>query len=146
MTTARIAFAALLAAASAGPARSQAFDPGPPGTAVGSSMSGARIGGHRPVRTPFAVPNAPVFGDTVEERAYGRDYDDSTLRPRVPRPDADGASTRLRAREGSSVIRPDTAGDFARSDPGVLNRSGVTRPIAAPGRARIVPNRAPAPR
>lgn len=116
----------------------QPFDPGPPGTSVGQSMSGAPIGGYRPLSRPLSIPNAPVFGDTVEERAYGRDYDNSYLRPRVVRPDADGNSTRLRAAEGRSSIGPDTAGDFARSDGSVINKSGVTRPISPPRRARIV--------
>jgi len=142
MTIARL-FPALLVLGAAVPVAAQPFDPGPMGTPVGSSMSRAPIAGHRAVAPPLAIPNAPVFGDTVEERTYGRDYDNSYLRPRVARPDADGASTRLRAAEGRSSIQPDTAGDFARSDPGVINRSGVTRPISPPGRARIVPRSAP---
>ncbi|WP_156417985.1 hypothetical protein [Aureimonas sp. AU4] len=122
------------------PALAQPYGFGPPGTPAGSSMSGARIGNYRSPRASVAIPDAPVFGDTPVERAYGRDVDDSFLRPRVPRPDADGTSTRLRAAEGRSTLQPDTAGDFARSDPSVLNRSGVTRPISPPRRARIVPN------
>lgn len=122
----------------AAPALAQPFDPGPMGTPVGSSMSGAPIAGHQRERPPLAIGNAPVFGDTVEERTYGRDYDNSYLRPRVAKPDADGASTRLRAAEGRSTIEPDTAGDFARSDGSVINKSGVTRPISPPRRARIV--------
>ncbi|MBB3950687.1 hypothetical protein [Aureimonas jatrophae] len=122
------------------PALAQPFGFGPPGTPAGSSMSGAQIGNYRSPRAGIAIPDAPVFGDTPVERAYGRDVDDSFLRPRVPRPDADGATTHLRAAEGRSTIRPDTAGDFARSDPSVLNQSGVTRPISPPRRARIVPN------
>lgn len=122
----------------AAPAVAQPFDPGPPGISVGQSMSGAPIGGYRPVRRPLSIPNAPVFGDTVEERAYGRDYDNSYLKPRVVRPDVDGTSTRLRAAEGRSSIGPDTAGDFARSDGSVINKSAVTRPISPPRRARIV--------
>ncbi|WP_156421271.1 hypothetical protein [Aureimonas sp. AU40] len=123
-----------------GMAQAQPFDPGPPGTPVGSSMSGASIAGAPKVRAPLAIPNAPVFGDTVEERQYGRDYDNSYLKPRIPRPDADGTSTRLRAREGDPAIGPDRAGDFARSDGSVINESGVTRPLTPPRRARIVPN------
>ncbi|WP_279482027.1 hypothetical protein [Aureimonas sp. SK2] len=130
--------AALVLASTAGTALAQPFDPGPPGIVTGQSMSGAPIGGYRPVRPPVSIPNAPVFGDTVEERAYGRDYDDSYLRPRVVRPDADGSETRLRAAEGRSTVEPDTAGDFARSDGSVINKSGVTRPISPPRRARIV--------
>ncbi|WP_019998057.1 hypothetical protein [Aureimonas ureilytica] len=129
-----------LALLGSGAARAQPFDPGPPGTPVGSSMSGAVIPGAPRVRTPLAIPNAPVFGDTVEERQYGRDYDNSYLKPRIPRPDADGTSTRLRAREGDPAIGPDRAGDFARSDGSVINKSGVTRPLTPPRRARIVPN------
>ena len=121
-------------------AKAQPFDPGPPGTPVGSSMSGAAIGGSSKVRPPLAIAPAPVFGDTVEERTYGRDYDNSYLKPRIPRPDADGTSTRLRAAQGRSTIQSDTAGDFARSDGSIINKSGVTRPIAPPRRARIVPN------
>ena len=129
--------AALLPASAA---LAQPFDPGPPGTPVGSSMSGATIAGAPKTRTPLAIPNAPVFGDTVEERAYGRAYDNSYLRPRIHQPDADGSSTRLRALEGSSTLDSTRAGDFARSDGSVINKSGVTRPISPPRRARIVPN------
>ncbi|WP_294641130.1 hypothetical protein [uncultured Aureimonas sp.] len=120
------------------PATAQPFDPGPQGSVVGQSMSGAPIGGYRAPSRPLSIPNAPVFGDTVEERTYGRDYDNSYLRPRVVRPDADGTSTRLRAAEGRATIGSDTAGDFARSDGSVINNSGVTRPISPPRRARIV--------
>lgn len=141
-----IRFALLAAAAagllSTGGAGAQPFDPGPMGTPTGSSMSGAPIGGFRPSRPPVAIPDARVFGDTVEERTYGRDIDDSYLKPRIPRPDADGSETRLRAAQGRSTVEADTAGDFARSDPSVINRSGVTRPISPNGRARIVPNKA----
>ncbi|RIY00110.1 hypothetical protein D3218_12510 [Aureimonas flava] len=132
------AAAVALAASLAAEAGAQPFDPGPPGISVGQSMSGAPIAGYRPPSPPLAIPNAPVFGDTVQERAYGRDYDDSYLHPRIVRPDADGTSSRLRAAEGRSTIEPDTAGDFARSDGSVINRSGVTRPISPPRRARIV--------
>lgn len=125
---------------SASGAFAQPFDPGPPGTPVGSSMSGARIGGAPKTRAPLAIPNARVFGDTVEERAYGRDYDNSYLTPRIPQPDADGSSTRLRAGEGRPALDSSRAGDFARSDGSVINKSGVTRPISPPRRARIVPN------
>ncbi|WP_182086888.1 hypothetical protein [Aureimonas sp. ME7] len=119
-------------------AGAQAFDPGPRAAVPGGSIAIAPIGGYRRPAAPLAIPNAPVFGDTVEERRYGRDYDDSYRRPRVVKPDVDGSSTRLRAAQGRSTIEPDTAGDFARSDGSVINRSGVTRPIAPPRRARIV--------
>lgn len=125
------------------PSLAQPYGFGPPGLPAGTSFSGAQIGNYRSPRAPLAVPDAPVFGDTPVERAFGRDVDDSFTRPRVPRPDADGAQTRLRAAEGRSTIRPDTAGDFARSDPSVLNQSGATRPISPPRRARIVPNTQP---
>ncbi len=138
----RLAVLSALSALLRGAAMAQPFDPGPPGTPVGSSMSGAVIPGAPRVRSPLAIPNAPVFGDTVEERQYGRDYDNSYLKPRIPRPDADGSSTRLRAREGDPAIGPDRAGDFARSDGSVINESGVTRPLTPPRRARIVPNKA----
>ena len=137
MTIRRLA-ALALAPLLAGPALAQPFDPGPQGAVVGQSMSGAPIGGYRAPSRPLSIPNAPVFGDTVEERTYGRDYDNSYLRPRVRQPDADGTSSRLRAAQGRSSIGPDTAGDFARSDGSVINQSGVTRPISPPRRARIV--------
>ncbi len=63
------------------PAAAQPFDPGPQGSVVGQSMSGAPIGGYRAPSRPLSIPNAPVFGDTVEERTYGRDYDNSYLSP-----------------------------------------------------------------
>lgn len=124
----------------AAPAMAQPYGFGPPGMPAGTSMSGAQIGNYRSPRAGVAIPDAPVFGDTPVERTYGRDVDDSFLRPRVPKPDADGRTTRLRAAQGRATIGPDTAGDFARSDPSVINRSGVTRPISPPRRARIVPN------
>jgi len=141
LTTSCALAAAISVLTAVAPLAAQPFEAGPPGTVVGSSMSGAPIGGYRPSRPAVAVPGAPVFGDTVEERSWGRDYDDSHLRPKVPRPDADGAETRLRAAQGRSTIQSDTAGDFARSDPSVLNQSGVTRPISPSTRARIVPNK-----
>ncbi len=140
MSRFRLPFYAVLVASVSGPALAQPFDPGPPGVPVGSSMAGAVIPGAPKLAPPLAIPNAPVFGDTPEERRYGRDYDDSYLRPHIPQPGADGSETRLRARAGRPDIRPETAGDFARSDGSVINRSGVTRPISPPRRARIVPS------
>lgn len=133
--------AVLLLAAS--PVLAQAFGPGPMGTVPGSSMAGAPIGGSPRLRPRNQIPNAPVFGDTVEERAYGREFDDSYLRPVVPRPDLGGDETAIRATRGRSTVEQDNAGAFARSDPSAINQSGVTRPIAPPRRARIVPNKAP---
>ena len=130
----------LLCLAGAPAALAQPFDPGPAGTPVGSSMAGARIGGAPAVPTRGHIPNADVFGDTVEERTYGRDYDNSYLTPDVPQPDADGTETELEATRGRSDLNTGNAGAFARSDPSVINESGVSRP-ALGGRARIVPNK-----
>lgn len=117
----------LLAGATAAPALAQPFESGPPGTVVGSSMSGARIGG-APAVGGRRIQGADVFGDTVEERAWGRDYDDSHLRPTVRRPEPDEVPTELRAREGQPALDPLNAGAFARSGPGAIAGSAVTRP------------------
>ncbi|MFD2238401.1 hypothetical protein [Aureimonas populi] len=121
-----IAGALALLAAGGSHAWAQPFESGPPGTVVGTSQSGARVGGAVRLNTP-RVPNARVFGDTVEERAWGRDYDDSHLRPRVPRATAD-TPIELRAREGSSRLDSGRAGSFAREGPRAIGGSSVTRP------------------
>lgn len=120
--------AALLLAATtlALPAAAQPFDPGPGIIVPGSSMAGKRIGGAPPKLNNRRIRNAPVFGDTVEERYYGRDYDDSYLTPRVPRGSSDDASIQRRAREGDPRLDPGRAGSFAKEGPGALGSSEVT--------------------
>ncbi|HEX2017781.1 MAG TPA: hypothetical protein VGO17_02470 [Aurantimonas sp.] len=108
-------------------ALAQAFDPGPIGGVPGGSVSGMRIdGAPRPATGP-RVPGADVFGDTVEERAYGKNYDDSDLRPVVPRNGQEGGAIERRATEGRSDLNDINAGDFARSGPNAIGDSAVTR-------------------
>ncbi|WP_185983873.1 hypothetical protein [Aureimonas mangrovi] len=126
--------AALALALAASPplaALAQPFEAGPPGTVVGSSMSGQRIG---PPSAPLSprIANPDVFGDTVEERSWGRDYDDSHLWPVIPTPRA-APSTEMRAFEGQSRLDPARAGTFSRSGPAAIGSSEVTRPrLGAP--------------
>ncbi|MBP0614058.1 hypothetical protein [Jiella mangrovi] len=118
----------LLAAAvfMAVPAFPQPFDPGPRISVPGSSVSGMRIDG-APPKPSRGIRNAPVFGDTVEERAYGRDYDNSYLNPRIPRGVHDEDTIEMRARQGDRRLDPGRAGAFARCGPGAIGASEVTR-------------------
>ncbi|WP_102960144.1 hypothetical protein [Mangrovicella endophytica] len=136
------ALLAAVTALSAAPSQAQPFDPGPAGTPVGSSMSGARIA-PVPHRRTRGIPNADVFGDTVEERTYGRDYDNSYLTPRIPNVGRDrDVPSELRATEGRSDLNAVNAGAFARGGPTAIGRSSVTRGSAFGGpRAVIVPNK-----
>lgn len=134
VATAAMAVAALMSAAA--PAAAQAFEPGPPGTPVGSSMSGARIGGAPPSSNNRRIPNADVFGDEAEERAYGRDFDNSYLTPDIRKFPRDGVAERS-AIEGRSGLNGIGAGIYAREGPSAIGRSSVTRP-SSKGRAKIV--------
>lgn len=126
---------------SGGQALAQAFGSGPAGTPTGSSMSGARIVGAPPPLRGNRVPNARVFGDTAEERAYGKDYDDSYIRPKVRTGLRSGASNEERATEGRSELNTINSGAFSRQGPSAIGRSAVTRGsyYSRGGRARIVP-------
>ena len=117
---------ALLFVTAATPAAAQPFEAGPPGTVVGSSMANAPLAGQRSLGTP-RIPNAPVFGDTVEERAWGRDFDDSHLTPKVRRA-REAPPIALRAYEGRSTLDAARADAFARSGPTAIGGSSVTRP------------------
>lgn len=123
----------------AAPALAQPFGPGPAGTVIGSSMADIPIG-----RTPAVGANriqgAELFGDTAEERAVGRPYDDGRRNLRVRRTDPEGAPIELRAVEGRAVLDPLNSGVFARSGPTAIGASPVTRPALGarvPGRALI---------
>jgi len=137
-----LAMLTVLAAATAAPlpAAAQPYEPGPIG-GVPSAGVNPRIGGVPRVPRRVDIPAARVYGDTVEERAYGRQYDDSYLRPKIVAPQA-APSIELRATEGRSDLNTINSGAFSRSDPGTLSGSGVTRPQLRsrqiPGRARIV--------
>ena len=127
-----------------GAAAAQAFEPGPPGTPVGSSMAGAKIVGAPKQPRGDQIPNAKVFGDTAAERAYGRDFDDSYITPKVPRGIGKDRTNAARAQTGRSNVDPTNAGDFARSGPQAIGKSAVTRGSSLGsrgGRARIVPHR-----
>lgn len=117
----------------------QPYDPGPAGTIPGSSMAGKVRGAPQPGGSR-AIPNADVFGDEFEERAFGRDYDDSYLRPRVRQGIRSGRSNEERATEGRSGLGTINAGEFARQGPRAIGRSSVTRSggFSRGGRARIV--------
>jgi hypothetical protein len=135
---------ALLAALLVPPAGAlaQPFDPGPTSSVPGSSMSGARIDGAPGTRAGPNIPGADIFGDTVEERFYGRDYDNSYLRPRVPR-GAKERSNEAVATEGRPDLNPVNAGEFATDGPNAIGRSSVTRgqSFSRGGRARIAPSK-----
>lgn len=120
------------------PALPQAFGPGPPGTPVGSSMSGLRIGPQKAPRLR-GIPNADPFGDEAEERAFGKDYDDSYLHPRIGN-GRGSVSNEERATEGRSDLNGVNAGAFATEGPAAIGGSAVTRPSlrGRGGRARIV--------
>ncbi|NDW05124.1 hypothetical protein [Jiella pacifica] len=115
-----------MAVIAAAPATAQPFDPGPGISVPGSSMAGAKIGG-APQRPNVGIKNAPVFGDTVEERYYGRDYDDSYLRPKIPNGASGAGETERRASEGNSRLDGINSGTFAREGPGAIGSSAVTR-------------------
>jgi len=108
------------------------------GDVPGRSMSGLPIVGALPPPAGPRIPGARVFGDTVEERAYGRDFDDSYLRPVVPR-FGRGANVpnELRAMEGRSDLNSVNAGAFARGGPSAIGRSAVTRG-RSPGSHRAI--------
>lgn len=135
-TAARAAATLLVLAGFSAEAGAQAFGPGPPGIAVGSSMSGKRIVGAPRATGGPRIPNADVFGDEVEERRFGRDYDDSYLRPEIRTFERD-SSTERRAIEGRSSLGGVGAGVFARDGATGIGRSAVTRPSSS-GRAKIV--------
>ncbi|KAB0679290.1 hypothetical protein [Aureimonas leprariae] len=129
----------LLAAMLPLPALAQPFEPGPTSSVPGSSMAGARIDGAPPTRAGPRIKDAPIFGDTVEERAYGREYDNSYLRPRVPRPDGERSNEAV-ATQGRADLNPVNAGEFATGGPNAIGASSVTRgsSFSRGGRARIV--------
>ena len=105
----------------------QPFEPGPTTSVPGSSMSGMRIDGMPPPLGGVRIKGAHVFGETVEQRAYGRDYDNSYLHPRIPkgggRPEM---TTEERAMEGRSDLNGINAESFARGGPNAIGKSSVT--------------------
>lgn len=128
-------------ALSGGEAGAQAFGSGPPGTPTGSSMSGARIVGQPKPSQGRRIPNAKVFGDRAEERAYGKDFDDSYIRPKVRTGIRSGRSNEETATQGQSNLDGVNSGAFARQGPTAIGRSAVTHGSSRGshgGRARIV--------
>ena len=94
------------------------------------SMAGAPLYGVQPPAAP-AVPNAQLFGDTPEERAWlregGRPYDDRHLRPKVPRVRpgrrwSEGGGTKPRI--PSSQMR-----SAAASSPKTITKLAAARPL-----------------
>ena len=121
-----------------GGALAQAFDPGPMGDVPGTSASGARIGGAPSRPAGPRIRGADVFGDTVPERAYGRNFDNSYLKPKIPRTDAaDQPSAAERAVEGRSDLNGISAESFARQGPNAAGSSAVTRRSLGSSRAII---------
>lgn len=123
----RLMIAALALALGAAPAGAQAFDPGPPGMVVGRSMAHMPI---VPVIPPLAkgIPNADIFGDEVEERAYGRDFDNSYLKPKIPNIGRDKEMPiELRATEGRSDLNPVNSGALSRAGPLATGAGPYTR-------------------
>lgn len=111
-----------------GPAAlAQAFDPGPLVAIPGGSAVPDRIGGAPDHLGGVRIEGGSVFGDTVEERAYGREFDDSYLRPEVRRGAEDAGGAAARAIEGRSALDPTAAGEFARQGPAAIGGSAVTR-------------------
>ena len=125
-------------------AQAQIFAPGPGSSVPGSSVSGMRIDGAPPkLHGNVRIKGADIGGDTVEERAYGRNYDDSYLRPTIPsgrvsrRP-----STEERATEGRADLNGINAGRFARQGPNAIGSSQVTRG-SGPSSGRAIIRRGP---
>ncbi|MBC6716812.1 hypothetical protein H9Q09_11405 [Aurantimonas sp. DM33-3] len=133
-----IRFALLAALLLPGAALAQAYDPGPMGDVPGSSASGMRIGGSPAAPAGPRIRGADVFGDTVTERAYGKNFDDSYLKPKGPRSRAAQPSTAERAVEGRSDLNGINAGSFARQGPGAVGRSEVTRGRSAGSHRAII--------
>ena len=124
-----LAGAAAVFAMWAGVAEAQIFAPGPGYSVPGSSVSGMRIGG-APPKAPgnVRIRGADIAGDTVEERAYGRNYDDSYLKPAIPSGQVSRqSSTEERATEGRADLNGINAGQFALHGPTAIGRSAVTR-------------------
>ena len=140
MNRAAVAAAFLALTLSGGEAGAQAFGSGPPGTPTGRSMSGARIVGAPKPAHGRRIPNAKVFGDTAEERAYGKDYDDSYIRPKVRTGLRSGRTNEETATEGRAGLDPINSGAYARQGPSAIGRSTVTHgsSFSRSGRARIV--------
>ncbi len=109
--------------------QAQVFAPGPGSSVPGSSVSGMRIGGAPPkAHGNVRIKGADIAGDTVEERAYGRNYDDSYLKPAIPNGRvARQPSTEERATKGRADLNGINAGRFARQGPNAIGRSEVTR-------------------
>lgn len=125
----------------------QPYGAGPAGSIPGSSMAGRVRGVPRP-DSGVRIPNADVFGDEFEERAFGRDVDDSYLRPKVGNRNQRSRSIEERATDGRSELGTINSGAFARQGPGAIGGSSVTRGansgrvphLGRGGRARIVPS------
>ena len=102
----------------------------------------------RPLASPSRAFNAAlllhlharVFGDTAEERAYGKDYDDSYIRPKVRTGLRSGRTNEETATEGRAGLDPINSGAYARQGPSAIGRSAVTHgsSFSRSGRARIV--------
>ncbi|WP_058371597.1 hypothetical protein [Fulvimarina pelagi] len=116
-------------------ALAQPYGPGPAGTLPGTSMADIPIVG-APVRRP-GIAGAEIFGDTNAERQFGKPYDDSYLKPKVPRLEG-GNSAAKRAVEGRSDLNSVSAGIFAREGPAAIGRSSVTRGQSR-GRPQVIP-------
>ncbi|MDY8109017.1 hypothetical protein U0C82_07655 [Fulvimarina sp. 2208YS6-2-32] len=102
----------------------QPLGPGPAGTLPGTSMADLPIVGAP--RTRPGIPGAEIFGDTNAERRYGKPFDDSYLRPKVIRPDA-GNSAARQAILGRPDLNGVSAEIFAREGPSAIGGSAISR-------------------
>ncbi|RFC64171.1 hypothetical protein DYI37_07385 [Fulvimarina endophytica] len=105
-------------------ATAQPYGPGPAGDLPGTSMADLPIVG-APQRVP-GIPGARIFGDTNEERLYGKPFDDSYLTPKVIRPDVGNSASR-QAIEGRSALGGVAADLYAREGPAAIGGSAITR-------------------
>lgn len=125
-------------------AQAQIFAPGPGYSVPGSSVSGMRIdGAPPPARGNERIRGSDIGGHIVEERVYGRDYDDSHLKPAIPKGQVSRPlSTEELASEGGAKLDGINAGVFARQGPNAIGRSEVTRG-SGPASGRAIIRRGP---
>ncbi|SMC36594.1 hypothetical protein SAMN06297251_101405 [Fulvimarina manganoxydans] len=115
-----------VSAVSIGESAAQPFGPGPAGTLPGTSSTGQRIvGAPPPPSSGLRIPNAEVFGDTVLERQYGREFDDSYLKPKVPQPQAGNSATE-QAIQGRSGLSNPAADFYSRQGPSAIGGSSIS--------------------
>ena len=126
-------------------AQAQIFAPGPGSSVPGSSVSGMRIDGAPPkLHGNVRIKGADIGGDTVEERAYGRNYDDSYLRPDHSERSRLPPTPRRGARDGGSgpISTASMPAGSRAMGPNAIGRSQVTRG-SGPSSGRAIIRRGP---